>query len=215
MQQLLIDLQYLPPISYFILLAQYDKVVLERGDSFNKSTYRNRCYIAGPNGALRLTIPVLGGKSHRIYYSDTQITYEQDWQKNHWQSLCSCYRSSPYFEFYEDRLAPFYEQRFTHLYEFNRELLMLMLDLLNLNIDISYTDEYHKTYSQADDYRDTILPDPRKAPQQTQINPPVYHQVFETKTGFLPNLSILDLLFNEGPNSRDFLNNQSLARRTV
>ncbi len=205
MQQLLIDLQYLPPITYFILLAQYDKVIIERGDSFNKSTYRNRCYIAGPNGALRLTIPVLGGKSHRMYYLDTQIAYEQDWQKNHWQSLCSCYRSSPYFEFYEDRLAPFYEQRYTYLYEFNRSLLLLMVELLGLDITIAYTDEYHKTFSQGDDYRDLILPDPGKAHHQPPTEPPVYHQVFENKTGFLRNLSIVDLLFNEGPNSRDFL----------
>lgn len=204
MQQLLIELQYLPPISYFQLLLSYERVWLEKGDSFNKSTYRNRCYIAGPHHPLRLTIPIQGGKSHRTYYKDAKISYTEDWQKDHWQSLSSCYRSSPYFEFYEDTFAPFFRERYTYLYELNHALLLTLFDLLELNVSISFTTVYDKEFPEGDDFRDCLLPG-QQTSRQTSFQPLRYHQVFEDRTRFVPDLSIVDLLFNEGPNAAGML----------
>ena len=199
MAKLLIEMQYLGSISYYRELLRYKEILIEAHENFEKSTFRNRCYIASPNGKLRLTVPVEGGKGQRALYSEIKIDYEQDWQKIHWQSLASCYRNSPYFEFYEDRFEPFYSQRFETLFDFNKKMMNLMLELLKINLQIEYTTSYQKQYADADDFRSRILPG-------NQLDTVIkYRQVFENKTGFLPDLSIVDLLFCEGPHAQEKL----------
>ena len=199
MAKLLIEMQYLGSISYYRELLRYEEILFEAHENFEKSTYRNRCYIASPNGKLRLTIPVEGGKGQRALYSDIKIDYEQDWQKMHWQSLTSCYRNSPYFEFYEDRFEPFYTQRFEKLFDFNRQMMNLILELLKIDLKMEFTVDYQKQYADTEDFRSKILP---AKPQEPFIK---YRQVFEDKTGFIPDASIIDILFSEGPHAKDKL----------
>ncbi len=199
---LLIELHYLPPISWFIHALKYESVLIELHENFEKSTYRNRCYIAGPDGKLRLTIPLQHGRNQRTKFSEVKIAYDSDWQKIHWSSLCSCYRNSPYFEYYEDMFEHFYRQRFDLLFTFNLELLKVIIRLLKIDLTIDFTKTFVKeTGNSFVDMRSKLLPN--HAPEFDHL--PGYHQVFQDRTGFLQDLSIVDLLFNEGPNSALFL----------
>ena len=202
--RLLIENQYLPPISFFALLLQYDEVILEKWEHFQKSTYRNRCYIAGPNGKLRLTVPLEKGKQQRSLMKDVRISYEEDWKKNQWQSLCSCYRRSPFFEYYERDFEAIYQKHHEYLFQLNYELIQLLLRLMGINKSLSFSESYIKNPPQnIDDKRSLILPNNDLAIEN--YHSPKYWQVFEEKTGFFEDLSIVDLLFNEGPNTVNIL----------
>lgn len=202
----LLEMQYLSPIRYYAKLLQYPKMLIEKYEHFEKSTYRNRCYLAGPNGILRLTIPLAKGKNQHTVIKDVRISYDVDWQKIHWLSLCSIYRTSPYFEFYEEKFAPFYEKRFKFLFDFNEQLMRLMLNLLQIEPLITFTKEYKKKYGENIlDYRSAIHPNQKRTLADSSFQPPKYTQVFEDKAGFQPDMSIVDLLFCEGPHSIGYL----------
>lgn len=188
---------YLPPIQYYSKLKNYSNCIIEHHEHFPKQTYRSRCDVYSPNGILTLSIPLVK-RNHRQLTKDIKISYEYDWQKLHWRSLESCYRRSPFFEYFEDDFLPFYtDKKFDFLVDLNEELNQTLLKLLTLKPNYSFSKEYIKTYPDADDLRDIISP---KEPLSldTQFNPKPYMQVFESRHGFLPNLSIVDLLFNEG-----------------
>ena len=216
---LLIESQYLPPVSYFAVLYRFDKVLLEQWENFQKSSYRNRCYIAGPNGKLRLSIPLDKGKHQREFMKDVKIYNEEDWQKNHWQSLCSCYRRSPYFEYYEREFEEIYSRKHEYLFELNFELIKLLLRLMDIQVKVNFTNEYLKPlpeypqgsaeypqgFPEVFDMRSVILPN--KKMTTGNFEPPEYHQVFQDRTGFYEDLSVVDLLFNEGPHARDMIKN--------
>jgi WbqC-like protein family len=195
---LLIDLQYLPPIAYFKLLQQYDKVIFEQFEHFQKASYRNRSIITGPNGPLRLSIPLQKGKNQHTLMKDVQICYTDHWQKDHWNSFASCYRRSPYFEYYEDEFEAVFRQETPSLMQFNLQLLQWVLDALGMEVSWALSTAFQKNPENITDARSAIHPK-SPLPGFFEFNPPVYHQVFEDRTGFQPNMSIVDLLFNEGP----------------
>lgn len=188
---------YLAPIQYYSKLKNYQECIIEHHEHFPKQTYRSRCDVYSPNGILTLSIPLVK-RNHRQLTKDIKISYEYDWQKLHWRSLESCYRRSPFFEYFEDDFLPFYtDKKFDFLIDLNEELNQEILKLLKLKPKYSFTTEYLKTYPNADDFRDIISPK-ELLNLDTQFTPNPYMQVFESRHGFLPNLSILDLLFNEG-----------------
>ena len=204
MSKLLIELQYFGTISWYLSLLRHNEIIIESHENFEKSTYRNRCYIASPEGQLRLTIPLKQGRSQRSKYSEVKINNESNWQKNHWNSLCSCYRNSPYFEFYEDRVKPLFYQEVELLFDLNNRIFLLMIELLDLKLKIGYSTLYDKSpESGIEDLRSKILPN--QIFSGANHFPVKYHQVFQERTGFIPDLGILDLLFNEGPHSKDLL----------
>ncbi len=197
----ILPLFYLPPTEYFNKLIRFkEHIQIERFEHFPKQTYRNRASIQSPNGKLDLIVPVIKGSKVHTRIKDVKISYDFNWQRLHWMSLQTSYRSSAYFEFYEDELAPFYEKKWGFLFDYNEELLRLLLRFLKLDISYSFTEVYEKEYTDKEDFRTIIHP---KLNSDYHAEP--YFQVFEDRHSFMPNLSIVDLLFSQGPQSNRFL----------
>ncbi len=194
-------LPYFGPISLYQSLVDYNEVYIDAAENYQKQSYRNRQYIYGANAELMLNIPVKHSRSkQRLKYRDSQIENDFEWQDLHFKSLASAYRTSPYFEFFEDDIEPLFKEKFTSLFDFNLKCFKTTLGLLDLEIKIEMTSEYVVKYNDIDDQRKLI-----NAKSKSDFNIKPYHQVFEDKFGFIPNLSILDLLFNLGPESVSYL----------
>jgi len=192
---------YLPPVEYFMALNKYKfDVLIERNEHFPKQTYRNRANIYSPDGILALTVPVVKGSKNHTCIKDVRISYEFNWQRLHWMSLQACYRRSAYFEYYEDDFAPFYENKKTFLFDYNEQLLQLLLKSTKIKSRFSYTETYESGYPELIDMRSSLNPQ-----KKSDIDQKTYFQVFEEKNGFLKNLSIVDLLFNQGPQTANYL----------
>lgn len=192
-------ISYLGSVSIFANLVKYDSVLVEKKEHFVKQSCRNRCEIVGATGKLSLSIPThRKGRDKRII-DEVGISNDEAWKMIHWRSICTAYRSSPYFEYYEADFEPFFLDESTNLFEFNLGLFHLILKKLKVNIELSFTSEFQLNYD-FDDYRPHYS---RNYVEKLQF--PRYIQVFEERTGFQPNLSIIDLLFNEGPASLDYL----------
>ena len=202
MSELLLTTAYLPPVHYFARLCRAERVVIEKHDHYLKQTYRNRCVIAGANGALTLSVPVLKPEGLKAFSSDIKISDHGNWQHLHWNAIVSAYNSSPFFEFYADDFSPFYQKRYKFLFDFNEELRALVCRLFDMETAVSFSTEYIVSTASALDFREAIHP--KKEPKETDpaFVAKEYYQVFRSKFGFLPNLSIIDLLFNMGPEAR-------------
>ncbi|MEJ2881137.1 WbqC family protein [Pedobacter sp. GR22-6] len=193
---------YLPPISYFSGLKEFEgNFLIEKEEHFPKQTYRNRATIYSPNGSLDLIIPVIRGANAHTSIKDVRISNDFNWQRLHWKSLESCYRKSAYFEYYEDELARFYHQKFEFLFDYNLELLQWLLKQMKKDVSLNFTTEYVKEIPDELDFR-TKLHFKKK---QAVTDAKAYFQVFDDRHGFKPNLSIADLLFNQGPQSRSYI----------
>jgi len=193
----LLSTTFFGPVQWYQKLYRYDEVYIENNDSYQKQTYRNRCLIATTNGVQALTVPVTiehAGDTETIRISD-----HGNWRHQHWQALCSAYGDSPFFQYYEDDLRPFFTEKWEFLRDFNEAIRQQMCIMLDIQPKVMLTPHYQKgdDLTDCDDYREVIrpkhpLPDPDFSPQR-------YYQVYEHKHGFLPNMSILDLLCNMGP----------------
>jgi hypothetical protein len=190
---LLLPSYYLPSIEYLRLCKKSDSILIEQCENHKKGNYTNRAHIASAGGILRLSIPLEKGKNQKQPIKDVRISYSEPWQHIHWQSLCSSYNHSPYFEFYKDGLEVFYKKKINFLIDWNTELLRWLFSVFKLTVDIQFTSEYHNVYH-------TGIADARNDfnPKNTISDSLIYPQVFESKNGFLPNLSSIDLLFNAG-----------------
>ncbi|MDR0873481.1 MAG: WbqC family protein [Prevotellaceae bacterium] len=182
---------YLAPIPYFSILAK-NSVVIEQHEFYIKQTFRNRCHIAAADGIMPLTVPV--EKSNKTPMRDIRISAHEDWQTLHWRAMEAAYNSSPFFEYYKDDLLPFYQKQWDFLLDFNTEIQAKIIELLDITVDISFSKEYKSAPAEFD-FRDKIHP--KKDFSELPAAKP-YYQVFSEKFGFLPNLSIVDLLFNMG-----------------
>ena len=197
----LFPLFYLPPVSYFSALNAHNfEFELEKFEHFPKQTFRNRATIVSPNGPLNLFLPVVKGSKFHTTMKDVKISYDFKWQRLHWLSLQTCYRNSAYFEYYEDDFAQFYEKQHEFLFDYNLELFDWLLKQFKKKIDFTFTTEFIKSPEGTTDFRD------RSAfKNDTPYHAKPYFQVFDDRNGFLQNMSIVDLLFNQGPQSKSFL----------
>lgn len=202
----LLQTTYFGPIQWYQKLYRYDHCLIEQYDSFQKQTYRNRCVIATANGVQALTVPV-EHSDDKVLTKDLRISDHNQWRRVHWNALQSAYSESPFFEYYADDLHPFFEKKYEFLIDFNEAIRQKVCELIDIHPNVEYTSEYtsdiqHQT-SDITDFREVIN---AKHPQpDTEFNAKTYWQVFQHKHGFLPNLSILDLLFNMGPESIFYL----------
>lgn len=205
MKSILIYPTYFPSIAQMVAVAQADSIVFEIEDNYQKQTYRNRTHIAHANGKLILNIPIRHDKNgNRQKTKDVQIENDFPWQSHHWKSLESAYRTSPFFEFYEHELKPLFTKPVTNILQLNLSIFELLCELIGLEITVEITSEYVKDPLQKD-LRYLV-----ESKKEKEYNLAPYIQVLEANHGFLPNLSVLDLLFNEGPNTINYLENQEL-----
>ncbi|XLS30436.1 WbqC family protein [Flavobacteriaceae bacterium M23B6Z8] len=198
---------YFPSVASFAAMVQAEFLWFEATDNYQKQTYRNRMYLYGSNGRQTLTVPIKHTHhTGRQKYKDVLIENDFDWKKQHWRTLQTAYRTSPFFEFYEDEIAPLFRQPHTSLFELNLQSIELICECLQYDLSYQLTENYKEDYEQElKDYRYFIN---AKVPLPFTIE--TYKQVFDEKYGYLENLSVLDLLFNEGPRALDFLESVKL-----
>ncbi len=188
---------YFGPVQWFQKLNRYDLCLLERHEHFVKQTYRNRCIIATTAGTQALTVPTGHATGTKCDMADMRVSDHGNWRHLHWNALLSAYGESPFFEFYADDLQPFFVQRWDNLFDFNLAITYKICELLDIHPNLQLTDSYIDTAAlDAADFRDAIRP--KKPLPDPSFTPTPYYQVYAQKHGFQPNLSILDLLFNEG-----------------
>jgi hypothetical protein len=198
----ILPLFYLPPVNYFSTLQKVNPdFLIEKHEHFPKQTYRNRASVYSPNGKLDITLPVVRGSKMRTKMKDVRISNDHNWQRLHWMTLQSCYRSSAYFEYYEDELSVFYHNKFDYLFDYNEQLTNWIIKKLKLNIELNFTEDYIEDLEPNLDYR--LFMNPKK--NEEEANNKAYYQVFEDKHQFIKNLSIVDLLFNQGPQAKNYL----------
>lgn len=189
---------YLPPVSWFAeFLKDENEILLEQHENFPKQTYRSRCNIYGANGKLALILPIHHNGKRAM--KDLELSYAEDWQKLHWKSIKIAYQSSPYFEYYEDKLKQIFSVQPTSLIEFNLNALKIILQILKVEKDFSLTIEFEKT-PDAVDLRERF-----SAKKESEYHLPEYYQTFSDKLGFIKDLSILDVVCNIGPESATYI----------
>ena len=195
----LLSTTYFGPVQWYQKLYRSDEAEIEQWESFQKQTYRNRCLIAAPNGIQALTVPV----EHTVspLNKDLKVSDHGNWRHLHWNALVTAYSESPFFEYYQDDIRPFYEQRWDYLLDYNEAIRTKICELIDIQPKVTLTGEYSR--SSDNDYREAIRP--KHSAPDPDFTPRPYYQVYQQKHGFLPNLSILDLLFNMGPESIFYL----------
>ena len=201
---ILIHPTYFPSISHYIAMVKAESVTFEMEDNFQKQTNRNRMYIYSPNGIQLLNVPVKHSKEKHQKFKDVRIENDFAWQKNHFKSLEAAYRTSPFFEYFEDDFRPLFEKKQEFILDLNLQIFELINSSLGIKIEAQKTTEFFHDSLNYDDFRSLV----NGKKDVTQIEE--YTQVFNEKHGFINNLSIIDLLFNEGRYAVDHLKNQSL-----
>lgn len=191
MNTVLLSTAYLPNVNYLSQVINSDNIVIEKHENFVKQTYRNRCDIVTANGKLSLSIPLIKQADKEVI-SEKKISYVEDWQKQHWRTIVSAYKNSPYFEFFEDEFKPFYENQFEFLLDYNTQLLQTILHILRIKKQIQFTQTYELNPTQVIDLRGL------SGIEKVDVDVKPYYQVFADKLGFTPNVSCLDALFNVG-----------------
>ncbi len=193
---------YLGPVEYFAYIINAKRILIEQEETYLKQTYRNRCVIDSSEDKLVLSIPVVKVNGNHTKIKDIRISNDEKWQLIHWRAITSSYNHSPFFLYYKDELEPFFLNKFNFLLDYNQRLLSTLLKFISHDVSIDFTSKFEKPESNGNaDLRYSIRP---------KIKPvcefPRYPQVFENKHGFIPNLSIIDLLFNLGPDAKEYLN---------
>jgi hypothetical protein len=194
--KVLLSTTYFGPVQWYQKLHRAENVIIEQWESFQKQTYRNRCLIATTNGVQALTVPV---EKSAECIKDIRISDHGNWRHLHWNALQSAYGESPFFEYYQDDIRPFFEKRWIYLLDFNEAIRQKMCELIDIQPQVTYSTEYVADSKPMgiDDFRTAI--NPKHPAQDDDFETKTYYQVYQMKHGFLSNLSVLDLLFNMGP----------------
>ncbi|MBO3699265.1 WbqC family protein [Roseivirga sp. E12] len=208
--RILIESQYLPSVAYFVLLSHCEEAFIEGNENFEKQSYRNRCEIIGSNKVQSLSLPVHHG-GRKVLIKDLTIDYKQKWSNNHWRAIQSAYGKAPFYDYYADYFESEIKANYSTLYQLNSRLLTLCLKLLKLDVKLAETSEYSKSPPEGLlDFRSHIHPK-KSLDSLTWFKPQAYHQIFGKD--FVPNMSILDLLFCMGPDALEVLYNSGVMNK--
>jgi hypothetical protein len=199
-KKIIFSTAYLPPVSYFSQFTKYRCIYIDSYENYIKQTYRNRCIICTANGKLSLSIPVIKTTGNHTKLKDIEIDYSQTWQKIHWRAIESAYSNSPFFLYYRDDFESFYKLKTKYLLDLNQAILSVLCNRLGIQCEINLSEKYFEPSAQIVDLRNSFSP---KDPND--LSPLEYRQVFAEKHGFMQDLSIIDLLFNEGKYASDYL----------
>lgn len=199
----LLSTAYFPPSVYFSILASSESALIERWENYHKQTYRNRCIILGSNGPLILTVPVLRGSSHKTAIRDIELDRSRDWRKQHIKGIVSAYALSPYFEFYFDFIEEAINYNCTYLLDYNYRITEVVNDCIGIKTESHFSEKFTPPENASRDFRYNISPKVKNEMTGYTLKP--YTQVFSDRFGFVPGLSILDMLFNNGPGTHALL----------
>jgi len=200
---LIVDCHTFPCISYLKKAIEVKHIKIEQFENFQKMSFRNRYIIAGANGVVNLTIPVRGGREQKRLLKEVSIDHTTDWPTRHWRSITSAYNKAPFFDYYASGVRSLLFSKENFLFSFNINIVSYLVNELDLNVLVEFTERYVHEYEHDHDYRNYFLP--KSFQKNTHDRQPRYSQVFEDRLGFQPNLSVLDLLFCEGPNAKHLL----------
>ena len=208
---ILLSTAYLGNIHYYSKLLSGRPAVIDTGEHYRKQSFRNRCEILGANGVITLTVPVLKRSGEKTPVGEVRIDPTKAWHRQHWHSIRSAYRNSPFFDHYSERFEAFYQKPYEFLWEWNRDLQACVLDALGVPSNFSYSKTYIESSPADRDWRDGLSGKPRLQRIDPDFSPVPYYQVFypEAQNAFIPNLSILDLLFCEGPGAAEIIRRSS------
>lgn len=198
--KILISTAYLPPIDLMKLISEAGDIIIESDENFVKQTYRNRCYILSAHGPQLLSVPVYEGSRRKVKVKEVRIDYSKRWQQVHLRAIMSSYRSSPYFDFYFENIERIISEKHEFLFELNMSLIDCILIMLKMKKNLSFSESFEALNNEPYDFRNKINPG-----QAILFPEKRYYQVFDTGKGFIPNLSIIDLIFNMGPESAKYL----------
>jgi Mg2+/Co2+ transporter CorB len=198
--KILLSTAYIPPIEYFSLISGSSEIMIEKEENYIKQTYRNRCYILSSHGPQILSVPAILGTSHKTPVRDIRIDYSKRWQQVHIRALTAAYNSSPYFKYYFDDILKIISSNHIFLLDLNTELTYSVLNMLRINKKLQYTSEFLPVNKDTNDFRYRLMP---KKKSSSAIKE--YTQVFNIGNKFTTGLSVVDLIFNMGPDSFDFL----------
>lgn len=201
----LLSTAFFGPVYYFRSVIKAEKTFIEKHEHFIKQTYRNRCIILAANGPLALVVPVEYGRKPGQKITEIKIAYHTPWQRNHWRSITSAYRNSPYFDYYGDELIQFFEKKYTFLFDYNMEITQTITELTGIKMNAEYTSGFEQIGQPFVNYREKISPKINLEILDPEYKAIPYTQVFEDKFPFVHNLSILDLLFCTGPKAINYL----------
>jgi hypothetical protein len=199
-RKILVSTAYLPPVEYFSLISHSDEIYIEREENYIKQSYRNRCYILSSHGRQLLSVPVYLGSQHKTPLKEIRIDYSKRWQQVHLRALTASYSSSPYFQFYFEIIEKIISRKIDFLIDLNTELTQSFLEILKMKSKLIFTTDFEPAGSGDNDYRYNLSPK-----KQSQFSGKEYMQVFNNEGRFVQGLSIVDLIFNMGPEAVGYL----------
>lgn len=207
-RSLLLSSSYFPPVHYMALAASAEILLIEKEENYIKQSYRNRCKILSANGPLSLSVPVLLGSFHKTPVKDIRIDYSKRWQQIHLGAIISSYKASPYYEFYFEKIRDVILRGDDFLLDLNINSLQVAMSITGIPLKVEYTKEFLLPGSETSDHRYTISP--KKRDEEKEFSFSQYQQVFSDRYNFVPGLSIIDLIFNSGPDSLKYLTETSI-----